>query len=229
MADDKTKKGAGAPGGTATAQPSPQTAPAFDYNAYFKQHGLGYTADDMRDMTSLIPIYSFEEAWELKWPPVCGKLIARNIILVDKTEEDPEKANRPFYLVEAKVPTKALKGTGDNRVPVDIKVGELVYWPESGSLKNRDRLIMASNDPETMFDVLFRLEGPQLEPEKKGRNGRWPIDAQLLGKGYARDARYKVSSTPRVLTGAAPAQLPTGEVVNAQGQPAGNMFARPAS
>lgn len=241
MADDKKKTATTKDAGTTAAAPpaagsatttanAASTAGGFDYEAFFKAAGVSYTKEDMRDMSSLIPMYSFEEAWEQKWGPVFGKLITRRRILVDKTEEDPEKANRWFYLVELKHPTMALKGTGENRQPAVVKKGELIYWPESGSLKNREELQRVAEDPRTMFDVFFRVEGEPQDLGKKGRNPMWPIEAQLCGNGYAREGRYVIgdgpqsvrdlpsSSNGRQLSGA-PGELPAGNMFAGQAQP----------
>lgn len=169
----------------------------FDYDAYFKEAGLEYTEADLLDVGGLMPIYASEHAFEDEWPPLFGLLVNRIEIKVAKQEEDPKKQWRWFYVVEAEIATKALSGTGDDRDTIDIEPGDYVLMPESGALKNRDRLKMAAVDPDQVHRVFFRVEGEPVDLGKPGRNPMWPIESKLIGDPIPRRGRYVIANTAR--------------------------------
>lgn len=201
---------------------------AFDYAAFFAEGGFKYTEEDMRDVGALMPIYASEHAFEEQWPPLFGSLVNRIELKVAKDEAEEDKQYRHFYVVEAKIATKALAGTGDDREVIDIEPGEYLLMPESGALKNKDRLKMAAVDPDVMHNAIFRVVG-QLDLKKAGRNPMWEIDANLVGEPVSRKGRYALSNTSRSRelaqgSNGAAAQLPPGSVVNSRtGQPAGSL------
>lgn len=205
----------------------------FDYNSFFAQAGLKFTEDDLRDLSAILPIYSFEDAAEEKWPPLFGLLCNRIRIEVNKLEKNPEQRWRWFYVVEAEIPTHALAGTGEDRETIDVEAGQYVLMPESGALKNLNELKMAAIDPDFVYRAVFRLTGRKIDLGKPGRNPMWEVEAKLIEEQNPtkRSGRYLLQNTARDDSAAAAAQLPSaqangqpalppGTVVNQQGQPA---------
>ena len=198
----------------------------FDYNAFFKENGLAVTDQDLVDISALTPIYASEAAYEGEWPPLYGLIVNRVEIKVAKDEPE-DKQWRWFYVVEAEAETKAIAGTGDDKEEIDIAVGDYVLMPESGALKNKDRLKMAAIDPESVHHGLFRVTG-QLDLNKPGRNPMWEIETFLVGKPVPRKGRYALDMTSRpreAMAGANGApQLAPGSVVDSSGRPVQNLM-----
>lgn len=168
----------------------------FDAAAFFKEGGFNYTDDDLVDVGGLMPIYASRLAYEEEWPPLFGRLVNRIEIKVAKHEEEEDKQWRWYYVVEVKIATKALTGTGDDREVTDIEPDEYILMPESGALKNKERLRMAAVDPDQVHLALFRVTG-QLDLEKPGRNPMWEIDAKLINDPIPRRGRYLIENTAR--------------------------------
>jgi hypothetical protein len=181
------------------AEASGESTP-FDYASFFKENGLSYTEEDLIDISSLVPIYSFEHAFNEEWPPACGKLLNRVELEVAKNETDPKQRWRMFYIMEVEAATKALAGIGDDRETNDVDPGGYILIPESGALKNRDRLKIAAVDPEKVHKAIFRVSGEPIDLGKPGRNPMWPVDAFLIGEPIPRTGRYALENTNREST-----------------------------
>lgn len=217
-----SKKSASGSKPAARSDESRPAKKAFDYAAFFAENGLKYTEKDLVDVGGLTPIYSFENAYEEDWPPVFGLLVNRIEIEVDKANAIDNQRWRWFYVIEAEAPTKALSGTGDDRETIDIEPGDYILMPESGALKNRDRLKMAASDPDEVYRVFFRVEGGPVDLGKPGRNPMWPVESKLVGDSIPRKGRYVIANTARgrgsmeAGSNGAPG-LPPGTVMNARG------------
>lgn len=188
-------------------------AAPFDYNAFFKEAGLKYTEQDLIDVGALMPIYASAHAYEEKWAPLCGKIVNRVELKVAKDEAEEDRQWRWFFVIEAKAATKSLSGTGDDREVIDIEPGDYTLMPESGSLKNKDRLKIAATDPDFVHTVVFRVVG-QLDLGKPGRNPMWEIEANLLPYPEERRGRYSLENTSRTRTPELPAGPQNGSITN---------------
>ena len=200
----------------------------FDYVEFLKQNGIRVSEEEIRDVGGLTPIYASEHAAEEKWAPLFGLMLGFREIPVDKN--DPDQGVRPFIIVEAKIPTKGLAGTGEDRHVIDIEVGERVLMPVSGAIRNREELLMAVADPDSVHQGLFRVTGRKIKMKERRKNAMWEVVSKLVGNPIPRKGRYAIMkpgggpSTQQMTDGsnngqnAAPA-LPPGTVVNKAGQP----------
>lgn len=201
----------------------------FDYAGFLAENGIKVKAEDIHDVGGLTPIYASEYAAEEEWPPLFGLMLGFREIPVDKN--DPDQGVRPFIIVEVKIPTKGLAGTGDDRHVVDIETGERVLMPVSGAIKNREELLMAVADPDTISQGLFRVTGRKIRMKERRKNDMWEVVSKLVGDAIPRKGRYAQISlsggmrTKQLGEGDAStangqtAALPPGTPVNKQGQP----------
>lgn len=199
----------------------------FDANAFFKDAGLKYTEEDLRDVGGLMPIYASEHAAEEKWPALFGLMLGIKMIEVDKTARTVEEGTRPFLVIEAEVATKALSGTGEDRQTIDIEPGERVLLPVSGAVKNRDEILTAAMDQDEVHRALFIVTGRKIKMKKAGRNDMWEVVTKMVDDPIPRRGRYLFNPAapggPALGAANGAPALPRGQVINARGENAGSL------
>lgn len=170
------------PNAKATTQAAPEAE--FDWSKFMPQ---GMSAADFVEVKGdLTPIYTAEEATTLGFPPLIGK--------ADRIECLPMQgkgANQwvPWMIrVVASAPTKAMGGTGDEREPVDINVGDDVYLPIGGNMKVKKQLLLAAINPEKVFTIAVRVAGSR----DIGQASEMWVWETLLGKSETRTGRFAI-------------------------------------
>ena len=207
MANAKTK--------TTTTQAASEE---FDWSTFLPE---GMKASDFVEVKGdLTPIYTAEEASTHGFPPLIGKM--------DRIEALPPQGKGknewiPWMIrVVASAPTKAMGGTGDDREPVDVKIGDDVYLPIGGNMKIKRQLLLAALDTEKVFTVAARVSG-SLDVGQPSEMWVWQT---LIGKPETRTGRFAIPqqfgieavSRKKLDAGGVPADA-TGEVLDASGKP----------
>lgn len=161
----------------------------FDELAWLQDQGVQVTEDDIQELGTLTPIYSGEVAIEEEWPPLYGKLITEQMLPI---RDGNKIVERPFYVLECLVATKALAGTKETgRETVDVEKGQLVLMPKSGSIKNVKELSHAAMDPTHIYNVLFRYTGELIDTGKQSPMKK--ISAKFVGAPEPRSRKYQIA------------------------------------
>lgn len=192
----------------------------LDMKAFLPQ---GMDEAELVKIGGLRPIAASEVTYN-EGAPVAGWIVAM-LDMPPRLAIDPAKRKQGIkepweaIVVELTAPTKAIVG----EETVEIPAGKEVIIPVNANLKNNRELGLAAHDPKNMFWGLFSIDqdNPQIELGE-GRTAMWNYDVRLHRKPKERTGAYALNVVKRpALNGPAP----TGQVVDAQGQPAGNMFA----
>lgn len=223
MAKVSTKKSAASRSNVREAEErsAAPTVDEFDYTSFFKDAGLKYTEEDLRDVGGLMPIYASEHAAEENWPPLFGLMLGIRNIHVDKTTKTEEEGKRLFIVVEAEVATKGLQGTGDDREVVDIEPGQRILMPVTGAVKNLDEVLTNAMDDEQVHRCLFRVTGERIKMKKPGRTPMWEVKTKMVDDPIPRRGRYAFhaadnAALPSSSNGVP--SLPRGQIVNSRGE-----------
>jgi hypothetical protein len=131
----------------------------FDYSAFVPE---GMKLSDLTVVEhTLTPIYAAEQAFEEKWPPACG-WTDRFVILPEqvKGKGDSARSHIPKMVqIYLEYPTKALKGTGDDKLATDMKKGEAVLIPLNAQQLRNVEMLMAVADEKNSYYMIARVRG----------------------------------------------------------------------
>jgi hypothetical protein len=130
MADDKKTKKAD------VQQNLPANGPVVDLSAFMPQ---GYSADDLRIIGGLTPIYAPEAVAEGRFPP-CAGFLDRIEVLPDVVQK--ARIYVPVMIrVVASHPTKGILGKKETLEIVDVAEGEEILVPITGNLRTNKVLL----------------------------------------------------------------------------------------
>ena len=183
----------------------------------------------IREVGGLTPIFSPQEAWEEKFPPIVG--------WADRIEElPPVQMGRDIFIprlirIQLTAPTKAVLGKRGARQVVDLKAGDDILVPLTGNLENSRGLMAAIKDPRHVTLIGIKLTGhvPTGQP-----SDMWTFSVGLTAHKMAREGtRFALpfeTPTPELPAGRVAAGQPVnqaGQSVNmVTGQPNQNQQAR---
>ena len=177
----------------------------------------GWSADDVVDVAGLTPIYSPEEAYEHKFPKVCGFIAG-----IEKL--NPVQMGKDWYepVMVRVVLTKATKGVigkrGARQV-VDVAADREILVPVTGGLEVSRPLMAAARHPTRVYWGRFYIKGKMDtgQPSKM-----WVWAAELHKNTIAREGRYLLAAQDAATLAGGQANvrgaLGQGEVVNQHGQ-----------
>lgn len=141
----------------ASAKKNEIAAPkAFDYSQYVPE---GMSAKDLSIVeSSLVPIYSAQEAFENNWAPACGWL-DRFVVLPEQRKGTKDAFIPKAIKLVLEVPTKGLKGTKDEREECDVAKGEELLVMINGQMLQNKELLAAVADEKNIYYAVFRIKG----------------------------------------------------------------------
>jgi hypothetical protein len=167
----------------------------FDWSAFIpKEH----KATDLRAIGGLTPIYVPEEALGQKFPPVYGKMDRIEYLPTQRVGQKDEWTPAVIR-VNCLVPTKAMAGTKEDRVLVDVAAGEDVLIPITGNLKNNKTLLISAVDAGFVHIAGFRVKG-QKDIGRAAGQEMWDWEVMLLTNPApeARAGRFLLAQTVTV-------------------------------
>lgn len=186
--------------------------PAVDFD--WMSAGLPADVDitKIQEVGGLTPIWSPQEAWEEKFPPVIG--------WADRVEKlPPVQMGRDLFIprlvrVHLTAPTKGVIGKRGARTVVELKAGDDILVPLTGNLENSRKLMAAVKDPRYVTIVGIKLTGqiPTGQPSEM-----WTFSVGLTAHRILREG------TRYVLPIEIPDELPASQVaaglpINSSGQ-----------
>jgi len=160
---------------------------AFDYSKYLPE---GMKATDLTIVEStLVPIYSAQEAFEGGWEPACGWL-DRFVILPEQRKGTKDAFIPKAIKLIVEVPTKGLKGTKDEREECDVVKGDELLVMINGQMLQNKELLAAVADEKNVYFATFRIKGTK---DVDRPSEMWDYEVQIAkGHPKKREGRFAI-------------------------------------
>lgn len=183
------------------------TEEVFDWSKYLP---TGIKVDESTEDGSLTPIYAGEEALTNGWPPLIGRV--DRIEVLPAVKKGAEVYTPHMIRMVLLAPTKAMGGTGDSKQEVDMKIGDDILLPISGSIKTKRKLLLAAINEKLVFTALIRVRGKLDTGAQSEMND---FEVRLLNNAETRAGRYLL---PTSGGNQLPAGVIAGQVVDENGK-----------
>lgn len=146
---------------------------------------------DLKKTGGLKPAYYPDEALTQGWDPIVVRLVG--IKRLPEQRQGRRIWTPQLFHGVLRTPAKAMAGIRDDRKVVDLKPGDDILIPITGSLKIDSDLIEAARHPTRLYTACFAVVGQDTisVPDVDDPNPMFIWDARLVGSYEKREGRYE--------------------------------------